>query len=268
MKKSGLLLSAIVAILFSSCLNEKGKVNEYVNDFVTKVQAGDVRSLHKMMPDLQHCDEFDIADYDADNVVIQKKDKSYHVRLSDNCSMVVLSNKRGELHIDKTYGVAVFDADLYNFALRTGWISQDMDDATVSRLLTDTSFRDFMIGTIMDELNEKVTVSGGHTGGPTMQGIGITINNDTDYNIPEEAYVVIYNASYANGQEDESVTFDGEDLPAHSSKTLSGTSRGTGAPADYNIRLLFDQEWLPNLCMLIYKANGHEYADWKQGKLN
>ena len=106
-------------------------MNEYVNDFVTTIQEGDVRAIHRMIPGLRHCEEFEIQDYNADSIVIQKQADGYHVRFSDHCSVVVLRDKSGKLSIGKTYGLAVFDADLYDFALRTGWISRDMDDAAI-----------------------------------------------------------------------------------------------------------------------------------------
>ena len=258
-----------MTILLSSCCNEKDKVNEYVNDFVTTIQEGDVRAIHRMIPGLRHCEEFEIQDYNADSIVIQKQADGYHVHFSDHCSVVVLRDKSGKLSIGKTYGLAVFDADLYDFALRTGWISRDMDDAAICEHLAETAFRNYMIARISEDLLDNVTVTGGHSGGATMRGISVTVTNDTHYNIPSEAYTVLFKVMYKdNSQADEEIVFEGEDLPALSSKTMSGSSNGPGTNAETEVLLRFDPEWLPNLCMLIYKANGHEYADWKEEKLN
>lgn len=267
MKKFNLLMCAASAMLFSACQNDDDQIREFVNDFADKVQTEDVRAVHKFIPSLKNCEDFAIEEYNPDAVLIEKKANIYYVQFSEFCSIIVRKEAHKPFRIVASFGIAVFDPDLYNFALRTGWINKDMDDSTVNKLLSETEFRDVMIERISNELRSNVTVTGGLSGGATLQGIAVNVTNDTEYNIPAEAYQVLCDVTYDNETKDkETVTLEGEDLPSQSTKTLSGNTTGTDPVANTNIRLVFDPEWLPNLCMLIYKANGHEYTDWKEGK--
>ena len=269
MKKIYFLLMGIIALMFSSCEDEEKRVRDFTNDFVAKVMNEDVRSLHRMIPGLSNCESFGLDDYVPGRVVFEKVPDGYHVRLTEKSSMVVKVCPLGNLSVVSTRGVAVFDHDLYDFAVRTGWVSTDMNDATIDSLLSENEFRDYMIEHIIHDLRTKVTAQGGETGGATQRAIAVTVHNDTEYNIPGEAYNVVYQAEYDSSPQDiETITFDGEDLPALGNIIMSGTKRGIGKASRTDIRLQFDEEWLHNLCMLLYKANGHEYQDWKNGKLN
>lgn len=268
MKKIYFLLFAVTVSLFTSCKREESKVRAFVDDFANKVIENDVRSLHKMILGVEECEDFALENYSASNVVIEKQDDGYHVNFSDDRFIIVNKDAKGKFTVESTYGIVVFDPDLYDFAVRTGWISKYMDDATVASLLSDYEFRDFMIDRITEDLRTKITVSGGHAGGASMKNIIVNVNNDTDYNIPAEAYKVLYSVSYwAFPEDNETITFEGVDLPAHGTKTISGHKRAEGLATDTHIRLQWDEDCLPNLCMIVYKANGHEYKDWKKGKL-
>lgn len=269
MKKIYFLLMGIIALMFSSCEDEEKRIRDFTNDFVDKVMNEDIRSLHKMIPGLSNCESFGLYDYEPDNVIFEKQADGYHVQLTENSSMVVKMSPLGKLIVVSTHGVAVFDHDLYDFAIRTGWVTPSMNDATIDSLLSENEFRDYMIEHIIHELRTKITVTGGETGGATLRGIAVTVHNNTGYNIPGEAYTVVYRTEFdAFPQDNETITFDGEDLPAHSNIILNGTKRGVGMATYTDIRLQFDEECLHNLCMLLYKANGHEYQDWKNEKLN
>ena len=269
MKKIYFLLMGIIALMFSSCEDEDKKVREFTNEFVDKVMNEDVHSLYRMIPGLSNCESFGLDDYVPGKVVFEKLTDGYHVQLTENSSMVVKVCPLGNLSVVSTHGVAVFDHDLYDFALRTGWVNPSMDDATIDSLLSENEFRDYMIEHIIQELRTKITVTGGETGGVTQRDIAVTVHNDTEYNIPGEAYNVVYRTEYdAFPHNNETITFDGEDLPAHSNIIMCGIKRGVGMATHTDVCLQFDEECLHNLCMLLYKANGHEYQDWKNGKLN
>lgn len=269
MKKIYFLMMAFMALVFSSCRDNEKRVREFTNDFVKKVMNEDVRSLHRMIPGLMNCESFGLDDYDPDKVVFEKQHDGYHVQLSEQSSMDVKIGSHGTISILSTHGVAVFDCDLYDFAVRTGWIDPSMNDATIDSMLSENEFRDYMIEHIIRELRSKITVMGGETGGATLKDIAVTVQNNTEYNIPGEAYNVVYRTEYdAFPQDNETITFEGEDLPAFSNIIMSGSKRSVGKATRIGISLQFNEECLHNLCMLLYKANGHEYQDWKNGKLN
>lgn len=269
MKKSILLLSALTALLLVSCNNEEKKVREFSANFADKVLDNDVRQLRLMIPGAERCDTFSLENYSPENITVEKQDDGYNVTLSDNRSMIVKKEPNGKLNIEATFGIMSFDPDLLDFAVRTGWIDPYMDDATIAELLEDYEFKEFMIDRITKELRSKVTVTGGAAGGSSFHGIGVTVHNRTDYDIPGDAYKVYYRTIYwAFPEDNQTITFDGVDLPARSNKSISGRKRGVGEATETSIRLQFDEEWLPTLCLQIYKAKGHEYEDWKSGKLN
>ncbi|MBO7068479.1 MAG: hypothetical protein J6W52_07360 [Bacteroidaceae bacterium] len=269
MKKNILFVLAITALLLTSCSKEEKNVREFADNFATKVLNNDVRSIRSMIPGVERCESFSVEGYDADKVTVEKQGDAYNVQLTENRSMTVKKDEDGNLKIDATYGVVSFDPDLFDFAVRTGWIDAYMDDSTVAELLSDYEFKEFMIDRITKELRANVTASGGTSGGSSFHGFGITVKNRTNYDIPADAYKVVYRLVYwAFPEDNQTITFDGVDLPAHSSKSMSGNKRGTGMPTESSIRVEFDEEWLPILCMQIYKANGHEYEDWIEGKLN
>ena len=268
MKKNLLFVMAFMSLLLTSCSKEEKKVREFTDSFVAKVMNNDVRALRQMIPGVEKCESFALDDFDAEKVVVEKQDDGYNVKLTENSSMIVKKGEDGKLKVDATYGVVVFDPYLFDFAVRTGWIDQYMDDSTIDSLLSDYEFKDFMVDRITDELCTKVTAAGGAAGGSSMNGIGVTVHNKTNYDIPGDAYKVIYRTIYwAFPEDNQTITFDGVDLPARSSKSISGTKRGVGMATETSIRLQYDEEWLPTLCLQIYKANGHEYKDWKNGKL-
>ena len=268
MKKSLLLLTALMALMLVSCDNKEKKVREFATNFATKVLDNDVRQLRMMIPGVDRVDSFSLDGYAADKIVIEKQDDGYNVKLTDNRSMVVKEDEQGNLKVDATFGIVSFDPDLFDFAVRTGWIDQYMDDATIADLLADYEFKEFMVDRITKELRSKVTVTGGAAGGSSFHGIGVTVHNRTDYDIPGDAYKVLYRTIYwAFPEDNQTITFEGVDLPARSSKSMSGSKRGVGEATETSIRLQFDEEWLPTLCLQIYKANGHEYEDWKKGNL-
>ena len=269
MKKIYFLLMGMMALMFSSCEDEEKKVREFTNDFVNKVMNEDVRSLHRMIPGLMNCETFGLDDYVPGNVVFEKLADGYHIQLSEHSSMVVKICPLGNLRVVSTHGVAVFDHDLYDFAIRTGWVDSTMNDAIVDSLLSESEFRDYMIEHIIHELRNKITATGGETGGSTLRDIAVTINNETEYNIPGEAYTIVYTSEYdAFPQDNETISFYGEDLPALTTLIVNGTKRSTRMATRTSASLQFDEDCLHNLCMLLYKANGHEYQDWKNGKLN
>lgn len=269
MKKIYFLMMAFMALVFSSCRDNEKRVREFTNDFVKKVMNEDVRSLHRMIPGLMNCESFGLDDYDPDKVVFEKQHDGYHVQLSEQSSMDVKIGSHGTISIVSTHGVAVFDPDLYDFAIRTGWVDSTMNDAIVDSLLSESEFRDYMIEHIIHELRNKITATGGETGGSTLRDIAVTINNETEYNIPGEAYTIVYTSEYdAFPQDNETISFYGEDLPALTTLIVNGTKRSTRMATRTSASLQFDEDCLHNLCMLLYKANGHEYQDWKNGKLN
>ena len=145
MKKSILLLSALTALLLVSCNNEEKKVREFSANFADKVLDNDVRQLRLMIPGAERCDTFSLENYSPENITVEKQDDGYHVNFSDNRFIIVNKDAKGKFTVVSTYGIVVFDPDLYDFAVRTGWISKYMDDATVASLLSDYEFSDFMI---------------------------------------------------------------------------------------------------------------------------
>ena len=104
-----------------------------------------------------------------------------------------------------------------------------MNDATIDSMLSENEFRDYMIEHIVRELRSKITVMGGETGGATLKDIAVTVQNNTEYNIPGEANNVVYRTEYdAFPQDNETITFEGEDLPAFSNIIMSGSKRSVG----------------------------------------
>ena len=237
MKKSLLLLTALMALVLVSCDNKEKKVREFATNFATKVLDNDVRQLRMMIPGVDRVDSFSLDGYAADKVVIEKQDDGYNVKLTDNRSMVVKEDEQGNLKVDATFGIVSFDPDLFDFAVRTGWIDQYMDDATIADLLADYEFKEFMVDRITKEL----------------RGVALSV-----------PFTLLY---WAFPEDNQTITFEGVDLPARSTKSMSGSKRGVGEATETSIRLQFDEEWLPTLCLQIYKANGHEYEDWKKGNL-
>ena len=94
MKKSLLLLTALMALMLVSCDNKEKKVREFATNFATKVLDNDVRQLRMMIPGVDRVDSFSLDGYAADKIVIEKQDDGYNVKLTDNRSMVVKEDEQ------------------------------------------------------------------------------------------------------------------------------------------------------------------------------
>ena len=261
---------AMVALVLASCNKEEKKVMDFALDFASKVQTNDVRDIRRMYAAAELCDSFAL-DYQADSIRLEKEQDGYIVRFTDDRSMLVTLDDKGHMAVEASYGVFAFDPDLIGFALRTGWIDPYMDDATIAVCLKDHEFLDFITDRFTRELKQKVTAS--QTGffgqsfadRSSLKSIVGGVRNRTDYDIPGEAYKVVYRAIYwAFPEDNQTSTFDGQDIPAGGSVGIRGTKRGVGEPTESSISVRFDEKLLPRLCLQLYKGNGHDYEDFKK----
>ena len=264
---------AFTALMLASCNKEEQKVRDFALGFAEKVQLNDVRDLRRIYPAAELCDSFAL-DFIADSMKLEKEQDGYVVRFTDDRSMFVTLDEKGHMTVDASYGVFAFDPDLIGFAQRTGWIDQYMDDATIAVCLKDHEFLDFMTERFVRELKQKVSASQTSYFGQSfadrssLKSIVGGVRNRTDYDIPGDAYKVIYRAIYWAFPGDNQVSvFDGQDIPAGGSVGIRGTKRGTGEPTESSLSIRFDEEKLPRLCLQLYKGNGHDYEDFKAGKL-
>lgn len=262
----------LAALLLTSCDKEEKKVRDFALDFASKVQMNDVRDIRRLYPSAELCDSFAL-DYVADSMKLEKEQDGYVVRFTDDRSMFVTLDEKGRISVDASYGVFAFDPDLIGFALRTGWIDQYMDDATIAVCLKDHEFLDFMTDRFIRELKQKVSASQtgyfgqGFADRSSFKSIVGSVRNRTDYDIPGEAYKVVYRAIYwAFPEDNQTSVFDGQDIPAGGTVGIRGTKRGTGEPTESSISVRFDEDILPRLCLQLYKGNGHDYEDFKKGE--
>lgn len=262
-------IAALTAFLLTACNKEEKKVRDFALDFASKAQLNDVRDIRRMYPAAEICDSFAL-DYLADSVKLEKEQDGYIVRFNDDRSVLVRLDEEGHMSVDASYGVFAFDPDLIGFALRTGWIDQYMDDATIAVCLKDHEFLDSITDSFIHELKQKVRASQtGYFGQSfadrsSLKSVVGSVSNRTDYDIPAEAYKVYYRLVYwAFPEDNQTLVFDGQDIPAHSTVGIRGTKRGVGEPTESSISVRFDEELLPRLCLQLYKGNGHDYEDFK-----
>jgi len=242
MKKILLLALTLVVMGLTSCNNEEKKVKKFVDDYAPQLASSGY--------ELEKDGDGYIATFDGDRRIILEKDDD------------------GEWQCDKSYGLQQFDPDLLGFAQRTGWVERKMDDASIAKRLENTEFLDIMAKRFAKELEQKVTASMGGGNLYSFHDISAAVNNRTDYDIPGDAYKVVFRFTFwAFPEDNETKAIDGVDVPAHSTKSVKGRKRGTGEPTGQSVRVKFDEEQLPQLLLRIYNGSGHEYADYIAGTL-
>jgi len=242
MKKILFLALALVTIGLTSCSNEEKEVKKFVDNYAPQLASGGY--------DLEKDGDSYIATFDGDRRIILSKDDD------------------GEWQCEKSYGLQQFDPELLGFAQRTGWVERKMDDASIAKRLENTEFLDIMTKRFVKELEKNITASMGGGSLYSFHDISASVNNRTDWDIPGDAYKVVFRFTFwAFPEDNETKALDGVDLPAHSSKSVKGTKRGTGEPTGQSVRVKFDEEQLPQLCLRIYNGTGHEYADYIAGTL-
>ena len=242
MKKILFLALTLVAIGLTSCSNEEKEVKKFVDDYAPQ--------------------------YASSGFELEKDGDAYVATFDEDRRIIIVKNKDGEWECEKAYGLQQFDPDLLGFAQRTGWVERKMDDATIAKRLDNKEFLDIMTKRFVKELQSKVTASMGGGSLYSFHDISATVNNRTDYDIPADAYKVVFRFTFwAFPEDNETKALDGVDLPAHGSKSVKGTKRGTGEPTGQSVRVKFDEEKLPELCLKIYNGTGHEYADYIAGTL-
>lgn len=242
MKKILFLALAVMALGLTSCSNEEKEVKKFVDEYAPQLASSGF--------DLEKDGDAYVATFDHDRRII------------------IVKNDDGEWECDKAYGLQQFDPDLLAFAQRTGWVEKKMDDASIAKRLENTEFLDIMTKRFIKELQSKVGVTMGGGSLYSFHDISATVNNRTDYDIPADAYKVVFRFTFwAFPEDNETKSIDGVDLPAHSSKSVKGRKRGTGEPTGQSVRVKFDEEKLPELCLKIYSGTGREYAEYVAGTL-
>ena len=242
MKRNLLLLLTAAALTLTSCSNDEKEVKKLVESYAPSIASAG----------------FDLT----------KEGDDYVADFGDQRSLLITKDDDGQWQVEKSWGLQQFDAELLSFAQRTGWVERKMDDATIAKRLENTEFLDIMTKRFVADVKKNVTAAMAGGRGDSFHAIGATISNRTDYDIPGEAYKVVFRFTFwAFPEDNETKALNGVDLPAHGSKSVHGTKRGTGEPTGQSVRVQFDEEQLPALCLRLYNGTGHEYADYIAGTL-
>ena len=262
--------AAVLALV--ACNNAEKEAKDFAAEFLAKAKANDVSAVRSMYPDAVRCDSFAV-DYTTDQITMEEKDGQYTVTFGDRRTFVLAKGDDGQLRVVSSTGVFAYDTDLLDFARRTGWTDSRMNDGALAERLSDRDFLDAMVSRFADELKSKVVggevdyFAQSYADQSSLHAVVTRVTNRTDFDIPGDVYQVAYRSVYWGFPEDNETTLlNGVDIPANGSVTIRGRKRSAGEPTESSVRVKFDEQKLLRLCLQQYKANGHEYRDYKDYK--
>ena len=143
MKMIQYLLLAMVAVMASCSGNSE--VKQFAIDFADKVSKNQVDSIRAFYPDAAKIDSFAL-DFNPDSIVVTETETPnvFRVSFSSNKNMLVQRADDGKLTVKESHGLYAISPKEMDFALKTGWVKQDMPDVHLATQMADTAFVSFL----------------------------------------------------------------------------------------------------------------------------
>ena len=236
MKKFVTVLPLLAIFLMTSC-DKYAEVKQLMADLATAVSSGDKSAVVKIYPDASKADSLKFT-FDAEKAQFEEIEKGWKIVISDGVDLVVEKNESdGSLTVKESHGVFAISKSQKDFALKTGWISKDMNDAKIAEQLSDTAFVSYVSGEFLKTFKEKFRIkktsdnrsdyASDWTGGGEWF---VTIANDLDIDVSGTDYQVVITSPVQRGKEE---VLEGKDIYAGSQETLKSSHLDDTFYVDY-----------------------------------
>lgn len=223
MKKFYFVFPVMTLLLLVSCTQRK--IKHFAEEFATAVANNDTVSIAKMYPDALRADSLSAA-LDAGKTKVEKQeDGSYRVILGEGRDLVITKNEDdGAFSVKESHGVFAFPKSHVDFAIKTGLVKPDMNDATIATQLSDNEFIKWISRECMFAFEKKfhaikITDNCGDYATDRSEGgeLFITLKNDFDFDIAGRDYKLSVSASYRGNKQ---FILEGVDIYSGSEATI------------------------------------------------
>lgn len=190
MKKIQYLLLALVAVMASCSGNSE--VKQFAIDFADKVSKNQVDSIRAFYPDAAKIDSFAL-DFNPDSIVVTETETPnvFRVSFSSNKNMLVQRADDGKLTVKESHGLYAISPKEMDFALKTGWVKQDMPDVQLATQMADTAFVSFLAKKAKETLKSNLVVKGWDcTWTWGLEALFVVIENKGDVDVSANDYAV------------------------------------------------------------------------------
>lgn len=190
MKKIQYLLLAMVAVMASCSGNSE--VKQFAIDFADKVSKNQVDSIRAFYPDAAKIDSFAL-DFNPDSIVVTETETPnvFRVSFSSNKNMLVQRADDGKLTVKESHGLYAISPKEMDFALKTGWVKQDMPDVQLATQMADTAFVSFLAKKAKETLKSNLVVKGWDcTWTWGLEALFVVIENKGDVDVSANDYAV------------------------------------------------------------------------------
>jgi len=192
MKKAITLVPMILALLLFSACNKNAEVKQFMTDFSDAVDKNDRATIEKMYPDAAKIDSFAL-DFNPDSIVVTETETPnvFRVSFSSNKNMLVQRADDGKLTVKESHGLYAISPKEMDFALKTGWVKQDMPDVQLATQMADTAFVSFLAKKAKETLKSNLVVKGWDcTWTWGLEALFVVIENKGDVDVSANDYAV------------------------------------------------------------------------------
>jgi len=277
MKKIKYLLLGMIAVMASCVGGGNDEVKNFAIDFATKISKNQVDSIRAFYPDAEKMDSFALS-YSPDSIKVEETDQPnlFKVTFSNTANMMVECSEDGKMVIKKSDGLYAIDPARLDFALKTGWIANGMTDAEMAERLQDNEFESTLQAKFVKDIKSKLKAKITGTWGDDIidgdmwvsaKGAVITVYNNSEVEIPGNAYSVTYRKWYwgaKNQIQSESVA--GITIPAGGKAVLKTSRLGPTMEDDHDVLLNIREGALTGLFMESFTPTGNEYQEYLNTK--
>ena len=192
MKKIKYLLLGMIAVMASCVGGGNDEVKNFAIDFATKISKNQVDSIRAFYPDAEKMDSFAL-DFNPDSIDVTETETPnvFRVSFSSNKNMLVQRADDGKLTVKESHGLYAISPKEMDFALKTGWVKQDMPDVQLATQMADTAFVSFLAKKAKETLKSNLVVKGWDcTWTWGLEALFVVIENKGDVDVSANDYAV------------------------------------------------------------------------------
>lgn len=275
MKKSTYFLIATVLVAFLGACgggNNK-KLNTFAESFAEYVTSGDMDSVKVYYPTA----DFDsLASVPTDSIQITDNDGVYKINYGSGQWIEVKIGEDGAITVVSSKGIASFPKDKYEIGIKTGMITDSIDDIKTQHLLNDSTYFSWLNEQTRKSYDNILTVSSGSVKKSIDYAhdcykltLPITITNNSKEKFGPDDYEIAYsyNQSIWVGE--------GTFKPKNFSKKVNGKEVGPGESVTMSISVSGNSISNPHAVLKMpieeymakyYTPTGKEYQEYLDSK--
>lgn len=259
----------LTLMCLSSCDNDK-KVREFVTQYVTAVANGDQPTIANLYPDAAKAEALTTS-LSVDSMVVTNQDSLILVDFGSGVDMKIRTGADGKMTIVESHGLFTYPANVMDFAKKTGQWKEGLNDAQQAERMADQGLVDYLYQTFNDKIKSGLRIVKTGTWGDdyyegewmSAAGATFTIKNSTPFDIPGNAYQVVYKSGYWGGGGMSSEVVAGKTVKAGQTVTLRTSRLGPNMESEDTQQLIVKgfskDEFLAN-----FEPTGTEFDEYLQ----